>query len=48
MSIGPAIIKQSGEQIRIRLISQLMNDISIILKKLLRYFNGTILSTLFQ
>ena len=30
-----------------RLISQLINGISILLQKLLRYFNGTIISTFF-
>ena len=30
-----------------RLISQLINDISRVLQKLLKYFNGTVISTSF-
>ena len=33
------------DQTNIRLISQLIKDISMFLQKLLRYFNGTIIST---
>ena len=31
-----------ADQVRIRLISQLINSISMVLQKLLKYFNGTI------
>ena len=33
------------DQVKMRLISQLIKDISRILQKLLKYFNGTIIST---
>ena len=42
-----AIIKQFADQVRTRLISQSINCISRVLHKLLRYFNGTIVSTSF-
>ena len=34
-----------ADQIKIKLILQLIKDISIVLHKLLKYFNGTALST---
>ena len=40
-------IMQFLDQFRSRLISQLLNGISIVLEKLFRYFNGTILSVFF-
>ena len=40
-------IKQLAEHVKMRLISQLINGISRILQKLLKYFNGTIILTLF-
>ena len=45
--IALAIVKQFVDQVRIKLISQLINGISRVLQKLLRYFNGTIISTSF-
>ena len=42
-----ATITQFSNQIRSRLISQLIKSIWRVLQKLLRYFNGTILSTFF-
>ena len=42
-----ATIRQFSHQFRSRLISQLIKDISRVLQKLLRYFNGTIISTFF-
>ena len=41
------IIKQFAEQVRMSLISQLINGVSRALQKLLRYFNGTLISTCF-
>ena len=35
-------ITQFADQVKMRLISQLINDISIILQKLLKYFNGIV------
>ena len=35
-------ITQFVDQVKMRLISQLINDISIILQKLLKYFNGIV------
>ena len=37
----------SSDQVEKRLISQLINGISIVLQKLLKYFNGTAISTSF-
>ena len=49
MLIGASIIKQFTEQVRIRLILQLINGISKVLQKLLlKYFNGTIILTSFE
>ena len=42
-----ATTKQFYFQVRIRLISQLIGGISRVLQKLLRYFDGTIISTSF-
>ena len=36
-----------ADEVRIRLISQLINGISRFLQKLFRYFNGTVISTSF-
>ena len=47
MSIAVVIIKQFADQVKIRLFSQLVNSISRFLQKLLRSFNGTIVSTSF-
>ena len=41
------VITQSLDQVKIRLTSQLINGISSVLQKLLKYFNGTIISTSF-
>ena len=38
-------VKQFAAQFKRRLISQLITDILIVLKQLLKYFNGTIIST---
>ena len=38
---------QSLDQVKMRLILQLINDISRVLQKLLKYFNGTAISTFF-
>ena len=38
-----SIAKQFADQVRIRLISQLINDISRVLQRLLKYFNGTLI-----
>ena len=46
MSIGLSIIKHLLGQVRIRLISQLINDISRVLQKLLKYFYGILILTL--
>ena len=40
-------ITQAGDHVKIRLTSQLINGISRVLQKLLKYFNGTIISTSF-
>ena len=40
-------ITQFLDHVKIRLTSQLINGISSVLPKLLRYFNGTIISTSF-
>ena len=47
MLTGASIIKQFVDQVRIRLISQLLNDISKVLQKLMKYFNGTIILIFF-
>ena len=36
-----------SDQVKMRLISQLIKDISRVLQKLLKYFNGTTISTFF-
>ena len=41
------VIAQDDDHVKKRLISQLINDISRVLQKLLKYFNGTIISTSF-
>ena len=41
------VITQSLDHVSIRLTSQLINGLSSVLKKLLKYFNGTIISTSF-
>ena len=40
-------ITQSSDQAKLRLISQLINSISRVLQKLLKYFNGTTISRFF-
>ena len=45
--IGASIIKQFADKVRIRLISQLINGISRVLQKILKYCNGTIILTSF-
>ena len=40
-------ITQDGDHVKIRLTSQLINGISRVLQKLLKYFNGTIISASF-
>ena len=41
------VITQVDDQVKMRLTSQLINGISRVLQKLLKYFNGTIISTSF-
>ena len=41
------VLTQSLDHVEIRLTSQLINGISRVLQKLLKYFNGTIISTFF-
>ena len=41
------VITQVDDHVKMRLISQLINGISRVLQKLLKYFNGTIISTSF-
>ena len=41
------VITQSLDHNKRRLTSQLINSISIVLRKVLKYFNGTIISTSF-
>ena len=41
------VITQSLDHVKIRLTSQLINGISSVLQKLLKYFSGTIISTSF-
>ena len=43
-----SVITQVDDHVKIKLTSQLIKDISIVLQKLLRYFNGTIISTSFS
>ena len=40
-------ITQSADQVRIRLLSQLIKNISTVLQKLLKYFTGTAILTSF-
>ena len=40
-------ITQYSEQVKMRLILQLINDISRVFQKLLKYVNGTAISTFF-
>ena len=40
-------ITQVGDRVKMRLTSQLINVISRIFQKLLKYFNGTMISTSF-
>ena len=42
------VITQVDNQVKIKLISQLIKGISRFLQKLLRYFNGAIISTSFS
>ena len=41
------VITQVDDHVKIRLTSQLINSISIVLQKLLKYFNGTTISTFY-
>ena len=41
------VITQSLDHVKIRLTSQLINGISGVLQKLLKYFSGTVISTSF-
>ena len=43
MAIGASIVKQFADQVRIRLIPQLINGISRVLQKVLKYFNGNLM-----
>ena len=45
--IGLVIVKQFADQVRLSFISQIVNIISRVLQKLVKYFNGTIMSTSF-
>ena len=45
-NISTNYITQSGDQVKIKLNSQLIKGILRVLQKLLKYFNGTIISTL--
>ena len=40
-------ITQVDDHVKMRLISQLINGMSRVIKKLLNYFNGTVISTTF-
>ena len=42
------VITQVDDHVKIKLASQLIKGVSIVLQKLLRYFNGTIISTSFS
>ena len=44
---GALDITKFADQVKMRLISQLINDILGVLQKLLKYFNGTIILTFF-
>ena len=48
MAIGVSIIKEFADQVRKKLILQLINGISKILQIFLKYFNGTILPAIFD
>ena len=41
------VITQVDDHVKMRLNSQFINEISIVLQKLLKYFNFTIISTFF-
>ena len=41
------VITQVDDHVKIRLTSQLINDVSRVIQKLLKYFNGTIILTSF-
>ena len=41
------VITQADDHVKMRLISQLIRGISRVLQKLLKYFNGTAISTFF-
>ena len=45
--MGLSIVKHLLDQVRIKLISQSIYVISRVLQKLLKYFNGTLILTLF-
>ena len=47
--VSPVVeeITQSLDQVKMRLTSHLINSISTVLQKLLKYFNGTAFSTFF-
>ena len=47
VALFAAEIRQSADQVRMKLISQLIIGISRVLQKLLNYFNGTAISTSF-
>ena len=41
------VITQADDYVKMRLTSQLINDLSRVFQKLLKYFNGTIIPTSF-
>ena len=45
--ITQLVITQFSDQVKVRFISQLINGISSVIKKLLKCFNGTTISTFF-
>ena len=47
MSTVPVTINNSSDQVKKILISQLISGVSRVLQKLFRYFNGTIIWTIF-
>ena len=47
LAIGASVIEHTADHVRMKLISQLINGISKVLLKLLKYFNGTLFLTLF-
>ena len=47
LAIRLSIIKHVADQVKIRLISQLINGISNVLQKVLKYFNGALILTFF-